>query len=109
VNDEREERAFVKVLGYLKGLKGQGVGVTGWTISVARPAAFRGWWWSEQGREWISDDITLCIVDYHLTFDDPALSAQVRTLKQTIRKWYRYHGSPQEELWVVAHAVMRQN
>jgi hypothetical protein len=36
------------------------------------------------------------------------LSQQVAALEHTIRKWYRHYGSPQEEIWVVSHAIMRQ-
>jgi hypothetical protein len=109
VNDQREEKAFFKVLTYLKGLKDQRIGVTGWTTSALRPAAFQGWWWSEERAEWIPDSIVLCIVNYQLGLNDSALSAQVNALKQAIRKWYRYHRSPQEEVWVVAHQVIRQD
>lgn len=57
----------------------------------------------------MTDDLVLCFVDYQLNFDDPALTQQVHDLKWTILRWYRYHGSPQEEVWVVAHQVIRQD
>ena len=55
------------------------------------------------------DEIVLCFVDYELPFDDPGLTARVHELKQTIKKWYRLHKSPQEEVWVVAYQVFRQD
>jgi hypothetical protein len=109
VNSRQEEQAFFKVLAHLKELKTQGIGVTGLTTSNARPAGFQGWWWSEENQEWMADDIVLCFVDFQLHLDDPDLSKQVEDLKRTIRKWYRHHGSPQEEVWVVAYLVIRQD
>ena len=109
LNNGQEEKAFFKVLSHLQGLKNEGVGVSGFTTSTVRPAAFHGWWWSDDRREWVRDDLVLCFVDYHLAFDDAALGEQVEKLKQMIRKWYRLHRSPQEEVWVVAYQVIRQN
>ncbi len=109
VNNAREEKAFLKVLSYLHALKDQGIGVSGFTTSTWRPAAFHGWWWSDDRQEWVRDDLVLCFVDYHLSLDDPSLSARVEELKQTIRKWYRLHRSPQEQVWVVAYQVIRQD
>lgn len=40
---------------------------------------------------------------------DPRLSAKVTELKRTIRKWYRHYGSPQEEGWVVAQPLIRED
>jgi hypothetical protein len=109
VNNAYEEKAFFRVLSYLQGLKDQRVGVNGWTTSTLRPAAFHGWWWSDNRREWIRDDLVLCFVDYLLSFDDTALSQRVGELKQTIRMSYRIHRSTQQEVWVVAHQVIRQD
>jgi hypothetical protein len=109
VNDRQEDRAFRKVLLYLQGLRDQGVGVTGFAISTPRPAVFQGWWWSHDRQKCAHDDLVLCFVDYQLALDDPALSEQVEHLKRTIRKWYRLHRSLQEEVWVVAYQVIRQD
>jgi hypothetical protein len=109
VNSGQEEKAFFKVLSYLRGLKDQGLGVSGWTTSTLRPAAFHGWWWSDDRQEWVRDDLVLCFVDYRMSFDDPSLSERVAELKHTIRKWYRLHRSSQEEVWVVACQVIRQD
>jgi hypothetical protein len=109
VTNSREEKAYFKVLSYLRGLKDQGIGVGGFTTSTARPAAFHGWWWSDERNQWVRDDQVLCFVDFHLAFNDPSLEKQVQELEQTIRKWYRLHRSPQEEVWVVAYQVIRQD
>src|SRR5437773_1210717 len=71
VNNSQEEKAFFKVLSYLRKLKDQGIGVSGWTTSTLRPAVFHGWWWSEQWEEWVRDDLVLCFVDYRLSLDGP--------------------------------------
>jgi hypothetical protein len=109
VNNAQEEKAFFKVLSYLHGLKDEELGITGFTTSTSRPAAFHGWWWSDDRQRWVRDDQVLCFVDYRLALDDPALGQRVAELKQTIRKWYRLHRSPQEEVWVVAYQVIRQD
>jgi hypothetical protein len=109
LNSGQEEKAFFRVLAYLQALRNQGIGVSGFTTSTVRPTAFHGWWWSDDRQEWVRDDLVLCFVDFHLAFDDPALSEQVDDLKHTIRKWYRLHRSPQEEVWVVAYQVIRQD
>src|SRR5947209_13372228 len=94
VNNSQEEKAFFKVLSYLRELKDRGIGLSGWTTSTLRPAVFHGWWWSPDEEEWLRDAIVLCFVDFSLSFEDPALTEHVTKLKQTIRKWYRYHKSP---------------
>ncbi len=53
--------------------------------------------------------MVLCIIDYKLNFGDERLSAKIAELKRTIRTAYRDCGSPQEEIWVVAQAVIRQD
>ena len=109
VNNQQEERALVKVIAYIRAQREQGLGVSGYTVSAMRPAAFQGWWWSDTTREWVADDIVLCLVDYQIRFNDPRLSAKVKELKRTIRKWYRHYGSPQEEVWVVAQQLIRED
>lgn len=109
VTNSREGKAYFKVLSYLRGLRDQGIGVSGFTASTPRPAVFHGWWWSDERSQWVGDDQVLCFVDFHLAFDDPSLAQYVQQLKQTIRKWYRLHRSPQEEVWVVAYQVIRQD
>jgi hypothetical protein len=88
VNNSQEEKAFFKILSYLRKLKDQGLGVTGWTTSTLRPAVFHGWWWSDNRQEWVRDDLVLCFVDYHRSLDDPSLNERVEELKETIREYY---------------------
>jgi hypothetical protein len=109
VNQDREERAFFKVIDYLKSQREEAVGIQGFTHSVSRPTAFRGYWWSEEQKKWLSDSIVLCFIDDKLGIDEKVLSAKVKELKQTIRRWYRYYGSPQEEVWVVVQQIVRQD
>jgi hypothetical protein len=109
VNSVQEEKAFFAVQEYFNGLRHQGIGVSGYTHSVLRPAAFHGYWWPADADEPVHDQIVVCTVDYLLATDSKPLSDQVKSLKQTIRKWYRYYGSPQDEIWVMAHPIMRQD
>jgi hypothetical protein len=108
LNNRQEEKAFFQVVEYLNELRHQVIGVGGYTYSETRPAAFHGFWWSDDGDAPVHDQIVLCTVDYLLPMGSRELSQQVTALKQTIRKWYRFYGSPQEEVWVVAHPIMRQ-
>ncbi len=109
VNNVREEKAFLKVLGFLDDLHNQGIGVSGYTHSEMRPPAFHGYWWPENAAKPVRDRIVVCTVDYLLDSGSHELSERVKELKQTIRKWYRHHGSPQDEIWVVAHPIIRQD
>ena len=109
LNNAREEKALFQIVEYLNELRHQGIGVTGYTYSETRPVVFHGFWWSEGAAEPIHDQIVLCTVDYLLPFGSKELSQQVKLLKQAIRKWYRHYRSPQEEIWVVAHPIMRQD
>ena len=83
--------------------------MNGYTHSQLRPGVFHGYWWPEDAEDPVHERIVLCLVDYLLDFDSPQLSDQVRELKQTIRRCYRKHRSPQEEIWVVAHPILRQD
>ena len=79
------------------------------TTSQVRPAAFMGNWWSVVKRRWMQDRIVIVIIDLKLPFSDPSVSQEISDLKETIRTCYRDCGSPQEEVWVVAHQVFRQD
>src|ERR1700675_4592243 len=94
VNHVREERAFFKVIAYLDALHNQNIGVSGYTHSEMRPPAFHGYWWPENAIKPIHDKIVVCTVDYLLASGSPDLSLRVKEFEQTIRKWYRYYGSP---------------
>lgn len=109
VNDQQEAKAFFKVLSYLDDLRQRGVGVGGYTHSEVRPTVFHGYWWPEGANEPVHDGIVLCTIDYLLASGSRELSLQVSELKATIRKWYRYYQSPQDEVWVVAYPILRQD
>ena len=109
VNNVQEEKALFKVVDYFNELRHQEIGVTGYTYSETRPVAFHGFWWPDGADEPVHDQIVLCTVDYLLGSGSQELSQKVKELKQTIRKWYRYFGSPQDEIWVVAHPILRQD
>ena len=109
VNNVREEKAFSKLLAYLDELRHEEIGVSGYTHSQIRLAVFHGYWWPEGAIKPIHDYIVVTTVDYRLDIDSPEISDKIKELKQTIRKWYRHHGSPQDEIWVVAHPILRQD
>jgi hypothetical protein len=109
VNNFKEEGAFWDIVDHLKSLRSKPIGVRGFTISQMRPSAFLGYWWSAVARRWMHDRIVLVLIDLQLQFSDPSLSQEISDLKETIRNCYRECGSPQEEVWVVAHQVYRQD
>ncbi|MCI0463276.1 MAG: hypothetical protein L0Z62_40535 [Gemmataceae bacterium] len=109
VNDAQEEKAFFKVIDYLDQQRQEQVGVKGYTHSEARPAAFHGYWWRDDAEVPLHDQIVLCLVDYLLPSGSQQLSAKVKELKQTIRKAYRYYKRPQDEVWVVAQQILRED
>lgn len=54
------------------------------------------------------EKVVLCIVDFKVSFDDKALTTVLADLRQTIKDAYeRFTGVQQEELWVVAHHLIR--
>jgi hypothetical protein len=107
LGDIKEEKAANRVLDFLKSQRQADPAVSGFTHSVFRPAVFRGWWWSPQADDWCDDPIVLVFVDLKMDFGDLRLSQKIKELKKTIRALYRNFGKPQEEIWVVAHQVMR--
>ena len=109
VNNDREEKAFFQIQAYLHELRHQGIGVSGYTHSSLRPAVFHGYWWPESADVAVRDAIIVCTVDYLLDIDGPEISKKVKELKQTIRRWYRHYKSPQAEIWVIAHPILRQD
>jgi hypothetical protein len=58
----------------------------------------------------VGDKIVLLLVDYQIALTDQRLSLAetVAALKAVILEAYQHYGSPQEEVWVVAHHVARQ-
>jgi len=109
INSAAEEKAFKKIIGHLDRLRRENIGVDGYTYS--QPGAFLGRWWSAgpTGSEWVSDEITVLIIDFRIALTDPAisLSEKVTELKKTVHQAYSKYGSKQEEIWVIAHRVTR--
>lgn len=107
LNSAREEKAFFRVIAYLIELRHQQVGVAGFTHSELRPASFHGYWWPDEAGGPVHDQLVLCTIDFHLASGSSELSAQVKRLKATIENWYRHYQCPQQDVWVVAHAIDR--
>ncbi len=109
INTLSEETAVDGVLDYLKSLRAKPFGVKGFTRSQMRPATFIGYWWSSLKRRWVVDKLVVLTIDYKLDFSDLLVSREIKSLKEEIRNCYRECGSPQEEVWVVAHQIYRQD
>src|SRR5207302_10454452 len=109
IKNAEEEKAFKEVVSYLDRLRRKNIGVNGYTYS--HPSAFVGRWWDSgpTASGWMSDDITLLIIDFKVALTDPAvsLSEKVAELKATIHRTYANYNRPQQEIWVIAHRVTR--
>jgi len=109
LNDQREEKAFFKVLDYISQLRHQSLGVSGYTHSVVRPAVFRGYWWPADAESPVEDRIVMVTIDYRVAFGAQELSDKVKELKRTVQSCFRQFKSPQDEVWVVAYPIIRQD
>ena len=107
LNNAAEEKAFKEIIAHLDRLRQENVGVDGYTYSD--PSAFTGRWWNTGAEGWVPDMISLLMIDFKIDLADPAVSLAEKTgeLKQTIRAAYAKYGRPQDEIWVIAHRVMR--
>src|SRR4051794_23308667 len=107
VGNVGEERAFKKVIQYLRSLKDRHIGLSGYTFTD--PSASQGFWWSQTEMEWIEDPIVLLMIDYKISLDNPkySLADQIAELKQIIINSYKQYGSQQEEVWIVAQKLSR--
>ena len=66
-----------------------------------------GYWWSETQNRWDLERVTLFVVDYGLSLDDPKLERALGRLKWEITQQYANYGSQQEEIWLIAHQIAR--
>jgi hypothetical protein len=109
INNAAEEKAFKEIITHLDRLRRQKIGVDGYTYSD--PSAFYGRWWNvgTPGIGWVSDRITLLMVDFKIDLTNTriSLAETVGDLKNTVHQAYAKYGRPQEEIWVVAHKVAR--
>ena len=108
LNNAAEEKAFKKVISHLEAQRRKRIGVDGYTYSS--PEAFYGRWWSSASKGWVGDKIVLLLVDYQIALTDQrvSLAETIAALRAIILDAYQTYGSPQEEVWVVAHHVTRQ-
>ena len=66
INNAAEEKAFKAIIAHLDELRPQNIGVDGYTYS--EPGTFFGRWWSTSPADgdWLSDKISLLVVDFAL-------------------------------------------
>jgi hypothetical protein len=109
INNAAEEKAFKVIIAHLDVVRCQNIGVDGYTYSD--PGTFFGRWWSASSAdgEWVSDKISLLIIDFRIALTDPvvSLSEKVTELKNVIHQAFAKYDRPQQEVWVVAHRVTR--
>ncbi len=108
LNNPEEHQAVDAVFTYLESFRTKHLGVKGYTHSAIRPPAHFGNWWSNSRRKWIRGKVVLCIVDYRVNFNDQEMTQILTDLKKAIKEAYeQLTGIKQEEVWVVAHHLVR--
>jgi len=125
VGHEDEELAVFETLDFLKQQKddpAEPVKVMGFTYSAfvgsalalpgedgSKGPVFQGMWWDAALGGWVPDPITVLLVDYQRPpgVAQEALFQTIFQLKRTIAARYRENGRQQEEIWVVAHPLLR--
>ena len=64
------------------------------------PAPIHGYYWPENGRNWIPDEIALLFFDHPGSFQEPGFVFEnTQFLKSLIERYYEEEGSPQDEIW----------
>jgi hypothetical protein len=109
VNNDDQEFVifqFLKMLRELKDVEGAEIG--GFTMSRVESPVFFGYWWSEDQQKWVKDKLVLCYIDYRADPTIRPVSQVVRELKENIENLYLVHAKAEEEIWIVAHPVVRQ-
>jgi hypothetical protein len=110
LNNAPQERAVIEIIGYLQGQRGKGFGIDGFTHSDKTPPVFKGWWWDEEKKEWIEDNLVMFMVDYLTPSAKKQFSLydEITQLKTKISETYKQHAGAEKEVWVVSHAILRQ-
>jgi hypothetical protein len=110
-NNARQAFVVQKVFGYLKRMAVHDH-CGGFTHSSVWPTTFGGGWYSHrQPGSWVPDHIVVCMIDWLVATDDSAkdnVSTVAEKLRTRIGKLYaKYADHPEEEVWIVAHEIMR--
>ncbi len=114
INSYEQLTAIRHVIGYLKKQSAQvseetdGGKFEGFTFSDANPPVFNGWWFSDDRKQWIVDRIMLLFFDIKFGSDETAVAPLVASIKDEIARLYRIEsGQGEDEIWVIAHKVIR--
>jgi hypothetical protein len=110
VNNSRQLQVVDRFVNHLRELrtKNGGIDVGGFTHSQVLPPVFGGYWWSDDRQAWVKDGIAVFMIDYRVTGDVGAVAAGVADLKKRLTELYREYTGGEEEVWVVAHSIIRQ-
>ncbi len=105
---DRERKAVLAVIRYLKTQCLRRVAVTGFTHSILRQPVFTGFWWDPEVRRWFPPKgVVMFVIDYSGKAEDRAFRRTMSRLRQIVGGRYAAFGSPQKELWVVGHRGVR--
>lgn len=75
----------------------------GATASLFQPPILRGYWRS--GRRVYTDEIAMVTVDIARDLNEAAVLQELEALRVELCDIYRQAGSPQEVIWLTAHAI----
>jgi hypothetical protein len=105
LKDDEQERAVMEVTKYIQQrCQDESSGVEGYTASQLWPPIFSGYWW-DKGQSF-DDRIVIYLLDFKIS-PGVAPSQEIRKLKEEIADLYKRLSVREEEVWVVAHQVIR--
>ena len=83
--------------------------ITGYTTTRAFPHPFVGMWWSAKRRQWVREQLSIVVLDHELPISDQRCRDQIDDLKKAAAQSYDNHNRHQEEIWLVAQPIWRND
>jgi hypothetical protein len=110
------DKAFRRVIKYIRSQRNAAIPITGYTHSDFRPCVFTGYWWGipdakrndRTARDaWVGDHIVVLMIDLQTNLQDKRLDRFVPRLKKEIKNIYGRYKCRQQEIWIIAHNSFR--
>ena len=104
----QEAKVINKFIGFLEDLRNKPFGLHGFTASTLAPAAFIGYWRLSTRTGYSVEKVVLVIIDFELGLESDALRDRLASIKAEIQRLYKKHtGQQQDEIWMIAHPIVR--
>ena len=103
--------AFLHALDYIETLYRKKVmDVAGYTMS--KDNSYAGRWRSsdntlEEDKKWVQDDLRIVTINFRLSIDDNVFRNELIMLREAVAKAYYNQSQLQDELWIIAHELIR--